>query len=443
MNCPEGNKNIWKFILVAFGPLTVFYCFVLLFKINATSSHLHGYIIFAQLLSLPHFYRIAIAYSKISQNKAEMPLKIVAAMFGIWNLDFFRGLYPDICLDVSTLTVLALDYAVAIYPLLLTAVSYILIELHARNFRLVVILWRPFRSLFLLVRKSSGWDSKTTVIDAFATFFLLSFTKIGWVSSDLLIATEVHFMNATMIVPYYDATLDYLGRKHLPYAIIASFFCLVFVFLPVLVLILYPFKWFQKLLNRTKLHTQFLKALMDSFQGCYKDGTEPGTRDCRWFAAVPLIGRFGLLVAYISKLQESLVSLAIVIIVIIIIATTTIQPYKKRFDRCFKVDLFFWGMLVMFFNSQDNYNYAAFKIPHEVVFTEIFSLMTIAIPLLYMIIVTIYWILSRMRKIKVLINRIRAWRSGYENIENESHEIFPDRVLNPEQYHIRKKSYKV
>ena len=23
--------------------------------------------------------------------------------------------------------------------------------------------------------------------------------------------------------------------------------------------------------------------MLDSFQGCYKDGTEPGTFDCRWF----------------------------------------------------------------------------------------------------------------------------------------------------------------
>ena len=41
VECPEGNKNIWKYILVAFGPLTVFYFVVLALKINATSSHLH------------------------------------------------------------------------------------------------------------------------------------------------------------------------------------------------------------------------------------------------------------------------------------------------------------------------------------------------------------------------------------------------------------------
>ena len=42
VKCPDGNKNWWKFILVAFVPLTFFYFFVVLFNINVTSSRLHG-----------------------------------------------------------------------------------------------------------------------------------------------------------------------------------------------------------------------------------------------------------------------------------------------------------------------------------------------------------------------------------------------------------------
>ena len=160
VKCPEGNRNIWKYILVAFGPLTVFYFVIIFFKINATSSHLHGYVIFSQIISTPTFSRNVTIYSQ-NHSESKVPIQIIGLMYGIWNLDFFRFLDLHICLDVSTLTVLALDYAVAIYPLLLTIVSYILIELHDRNFRLVVILWIPFRYLFLLVRKN--WDSKTTV----------------------------------------------------------------------------------------------------------------------------------------------------------------------------------------------------------------------------------------------------------------------------------------
>ena len=41
-------------------------------------------------------------------------------VLGIWNLDFFRTVIPDICLNVNTPQVLALDYLVAFYPMLLT-----------------------------------------------------------------------------------------------------------------------------------------------------------------------------------------------------------------------------------------------------------------------------------------------------------------------------------
>ena len=37
---------------------------------------------------------------------------------------------------------------------------------------------------------------------------------------------------------------------------------------------------------------------LDSFQGCYKDGTELGTRDYRWFSAVYLALRCFAIVVY-------------------------------------------------------------------------------------------------------------------------------------------------
>ena len=131
VKCPEGNRNIWKYILVAFGPLTLFYFLVLFLKINANSSYLHGYIIFSLIISTEISARNLIRYVHNHQQFAQI-FYIWAAVFSVWNLDIFRG-FSDICLDMSTLTVLALDYAVAIYPLLLTVISYYLIQLHARN----------------------------------------------------------------------------------------------------------------------------------------------------------------------------------------------------------------------------------------------------------------------------------------------------------------------
>ena len=58
VECPDGYKNWWKFILVGFLPLTLFYFFVVAFNINVTSSRLHGVVFFSQILSAPPLVRV-------------------------------------------------------------------------------------------------------------------------------------------------------------------------------------------------------------------------------------------------------------------------------------------------------------------------------------------------------------------------------------------------
>ena len=102
-------------------------------------------------------------------------MKLLEPLFSMWNLDPIRSLIPDIYLNVSTLGVFALDACIALYPLVLILASYILIELYDRNVCCIVFIWKPF---YLFFRHfSDNWDIRTSVIDSFATFFLLSYVK--------------------------------------------------------------------------------------------------------------------------------------------------------------------------------------------------------------------------------------------------------------------------
>ena len=83
---------------------------------------------------------------------------------------------------------------------------------------------------------------------------------------------------------YYDATIEYFGDQHLPYGVLAVFVMLVFIFFPVLLLLLYPMRCFQRCLSCIGVRWHALPIFIDAFQGCYKDGTN-GTWDCRYFAA--------------------------------------------------------------------------------------------------------------------------------------------------------------
>ena len=435
VKCPEGNKNIWKYILVAFGPLTIFYFLVLFLKINAISSYLHGYLIFSQVISIPAFVRAVIIHEQ-RKPQFELPIKAIVVMYSLWNLDFFRDLYPEICLNVSNLTALSLDYAVAIYPLLLTVVSYILIELHARNVRIVVILWRPFRCLFKLLRRN--WDSKTTIIDAYATFFILSYAKILSVSADLLIPIRAHSLNNDSVtwVLYYDGSVDYFGREHLPYAILALISLSMITVPTTLLLLIYQQKCFHKCLSCLKINNQILLTVMDSFQGCYKNGTEPKTKDCRWFAAVPLIGRITLLFVHSMIIDSSYFPLAIMVIIYIIVLTAIIQPYKEQYSKYTKLDITFWGFLATFYAAAESASYDNLKPPLQYKAANVIQFIVGIVPLVYMIGISLYWILSRMKKLKNLVSQLKARRRGYMNI-SEFEETLPDRLINPDHYQER------
>ena len=61
---------------------------------------------------------------------AEIFTRVMFSIYGVWNLDFFHTLILHICVNVNidTLQALALDYAVAFYPL-------ILIVIHMSSFK--------------------------------------------------------------------------------------------------------------------------------------------------------------------------------------------------------------------------------------------------------------------------------------------------------------------
>ena len=153
--CPNGQRNWWKFILAGFLPLTLFYLFILLFNTNVTSSHLHGVVWASQLLSMPPFVRMILYALEVYGNLTIG--KLVATFYTYWNLDFFRSVLPNICLNIITLQALALEYLIALYPFLLIAISYLMITLYNyKRASLLLYVWKPFQKLQVNLQKS--WD---------------------------------------------------------------------------------------------------------------------------------------------------------------------------------------------------------------------------------------------------------------------------------------------
>ena len=403
--CPNSRKNWWKFALCGFVPLTLLYFIVIFFNVNITSSRLHGYVLFSQALSTP-------AYSRILFFAIEdIPwvlngVKALEPFYSLWNLDPFRSILPNICLDVDTLTVFALEACVALYPFVLMIISYCLIELYGRNIWCVVVIWRPFRSVFHLFREN--WDIRTSIIDSFATFILLSYVKILNVSTDLLVFTAVHELpgNQTHYRVYYDANVEFFRGSHIPYALLAALLAIIFVMIPTLILILYPFRCFQKCLSCCQIQWHFLHAFVDSFQGCYKDGTEAGTYDLRWFSAYGLVVRLGICIIFLLTLNVMYFIYALLWILIVVIFLVNFQPHKSSVSHYTTIDVTFLILLLLHYLAILGINIVILEGQHLYL---IYTLAFVSgfIPIIYLIFITMQWMYFKRKWSGRFLTRVR------------------------------------
>ena len=259
-----------------------------------------------------------------------MDTQNIFSILGIWNLDFFRTVYKPFYIHpkVSVIQALAIDYLVAAYPLTLVTVTYVLMTLHTRNCWLLTKIWKPFRHIMRPILRN--FDIQTSLIDSFATLFLLSSIKFQSVSSDLLLPTRLYNINGSpnsKTYLYLAGDVEYFGSEHLPFTIIALVVLSMFVILPTLLLFLYPCWCFQQLLNRLHCNFHVLRVFMDIFLGLYKDGTD-NSRDLRYFAGAFFLARaiFVLLFGYLDFFLS--VALIGLVFSILLLMTAIFQPQK-------------------------------------------------------------------------------------------------------------------
>ena len=403
--CPDGHRNWWKFILVAIVPLTFFYFFVVLFNINVTSSRLHGVVWFSQTMSTPALVRLIMVSFRYGNQRSLIAAKIFILSYSFWNLDLFRSVIPAICLNVTTIQAFALDYLLALYPFMLILLSYFIIELYDRKFACIMRVWKPFHKVLTIFRKT--WDIRTSVIDSFSTFFLLSYVKIIGVTTDLLVPTQVYELgsNTTTFRLYYSPTVVYFGSDHWPYALMALVLFTSFVGIPIFILILYPSQFFQRFLSLFPLNWHFLHAFVDSFQGCYKDGTEPGTFDCRWFSTLLLLIRPVFFLLFGLTLSVMFFVYSTIILVLLSIAIINIQPYKKVATRYPSTDIIFFLLLSISYVSLLGRNTAKTENHSFTTIITIIAYSSAFVPIVYIIFLVSFWLISRTSLIRSLVQQ--------------------------------------
>ena len=393
--CGSKVLECFKYIVAAYGPLTVFYTIVLVFQINVTSSYLHGFIIFSQVLTVPMQMRVILS-AMASRRLLSQIMRVMISFFAIWNLDFFRSFYNEtICFQIDSMTLTALNYLVAVYPLILSILSYYLIDLYDRDIKLIVFLWRPMK--YVLSVFHNNWKSRTTVIDAYATFFLLSYTKVLETSFNLLAPTILYHMrsNSTSLVLFFDGTVEYFSHRHLPYAVLAIFFFVIVNVVPIVVLLLYQCSFFQAILSKLPLRMDILHTFMDLLQGCYKNGSSPNSWDLRWFCAVFLIGRVLLFLLFAVALNGMFFVYGMILYLSLFMLIMLVQPFKEEFSHFAHTNTISILFVALVYACIIGINIAAVVEVGGIIIEFYFvASFTVVTPVIYMCACTIHWLVT-------------------------------------------------
>ena len=127
---------------------------------------------------------------------------------GSWSLDFLKvtNIVPPFCISdkITNLNALLFEYILVIHPIFLVLITCLCFKLHARNYRILVFLWKPFRSACIRIRRK--WCGNGSIVHAYATLLLLSFSRLNTVAYNLNRGTVVYRVNGTTLsyVSIYD-----------------------------------------------------------------------------------------------------------------------------------------------------------------------------------------------------------------------------------------------
>ena len=181
------------------------------------------------------------------------------------------------------------------------------------------------------------WNVKTSLVDVFASFIYLSSTRLLVTSINFLApftsftyqqAPDGHMKLTKSYRLFSSPSVEYFGKDHLPFALLAISLSFIFFFLLMNLLFVYPFLWFQRSLNRFRLNSLTLRTFVDIFQGPFKDGTN-GTKDYRYFSGCFLLIPLLINLTFMLTLSSTYYSLACFWILIYLTLHLVFRPYKR------------------------------------------------------------------------------------------------------------------
>ena len=355
IQCVECSPvNILYHILLRYLPATAVFLLVLIVQIDVTSAPMAHYVLYCNALVVffqtPSGCLITFAFSTTSYKYI---MKVLLTLNSILSFDLLFFLSPPLCVSphMEDINRMYIEFLATLYPFLLLFLAFVLVELHTNDFRPVVVVWKPI--LHKLIRFRREWNPNSSLVQAFATLFFLSYAKLIFIIS--MPFSVADFVNehgqSSKVAPLIDPTLSFWHTKH----IILMAFSISILFLvilpPILVLIAYPTKRFRKLQNSLSSRMNLaIQAFVSPFQGCFKDGTN-GTRDYRALSGGILALLLSILVIgscvstfvkvdALPRAPEKILQATVTMLTILTVGFAVFRPYKTDIANHTGVALF-------------------------------------------------------------------------------------------------------
>lgn len=335
--CLQNPITFLKFVLAEILPLTAFYLIIIGGRINILSGPIFGYIVFCQAhVNLARVYPNMwnFIFSKSGTFLYFWNTKMLLALAGIWNLDFFVMFLPNVCAfcEFNNLMVILWQYFSVVYIFLLLLLTYLANKLNLIGKFASCTCYKVVGHCF--TRWRQNWNMSDSTVHAFATFTALACAKVGAISTQILEDTEVHNINGTIVraVPTFEPDMDILRQQHIPFVIVAYFFIVIFN-IPAFVLCLYPSRYFQRVLRhccgpRNRLA---LGIFVDTICSGYRDGLNGGRDYRRLYPSSLIVITVGLfIVGRLSQLPETYFIFLFPVFILLSFLTLYIRPCKTR-----------------------------------------------------------------------------------------------------------------
>ena len=449
-NCTNAWYGIPLYLFMEFVPITVFYFLVLLFQIDMTSAPMLAYVFYSQL-AVSTLLRVQTNTFQASYTSSF--LNILLTFYGFWNLDFFRYIIPPFCIspELQPIHIVSLRYISAFYPLCLIVISWICIKLHSHDVRPIIWLWSKLKKG---LSKSVGLASNS-MINMFATFFLLSYAKLLFTSFTILsYGITFNLNNGTLTSTIHvesDPGVTFFSTEHLPFVIIAITIFLIAIMPLTLLLAFYPFRIIRSSLIRIFCCTHHsivsLNIFVEKYYSCYRDGLDGG-RDLRSLASLYFFLRLVINFIFIDQIPLSAsYTLAAILYGGCSILIAILQPYKKSYmntiDSLILANMALITILLDKYSGQDNSNVFG------TIYLVIGSILT-TLPMLGMIGFVTYKIIKKCLGKKTLPCTKRALcclrSEGIADVQvdqqrNSDDLELPDRFVHPDEYSTKSNSY--